>query len=158
MLLICLRLLRNYLCRWPVGGLGGLRYFKCGVFALQRPLRRHPCFMSSFRTACLRGTVNVHGLIVKLWWIYMIFMNQMLGVIHHMHCGCRIIPGGLLVVRQQRHFKSLFLFFLSFFFFLSDCSLWNHCRIGFYCPGWWIICCIFLKQASFFFVLVGKLF
>lgn len=23
----------------------------------------------------------------------MIFMNQMLGVIHHMHCGCRIIPG-----------------------------------------------------------------
>lgn len=73
------------------GGWARLEYFKRVVFALQQQIRHRLCFMSTFRDGrCHR----VHGLIVMLWWICMIFMNQMLGVIHHMRCGCRTISGG----------------------------------------------------------------
>ncbi len=131
-----------------------LKYFKRGVFALQREICHHLCFTSSFRKRCLRRTVNMHVLIVMLWWIYVVFMNQMLGIIHHLHCGsrCRIIAGD---PRCDNNGISKSPFFFLFFPLLLK-WLWNHCRIGFYCPGWWIICCIFLKWPSFF-VLEGKL-
>ena len=64
-----------------------LNYFKCGVFALQREICHHLCFMSSYRKRCLSRTVNVHGLIVIILWLYVIFMDHMSAAIHHMHCG-----------------------------------------------------------------------
>ena len=108
--------------------------------------------MSSFRNGAWAWTVDVHGLIVMLWWIYMIFMNQMRGVIRHTHRGWTQDHTGGPLVWQWRHFKKPFILFI----FIYMKWLWNHCRIGFYCPGRWIICCIFLKNRLLCSVLVGK--
>lgn len=47
------------------------------------------------------------------------------------------------LIWRQRHFK------ITCFLFLSDFSLWNHCRIGFYCPGWWTVLYIFKTNLLF---------
>lgn len=62
----------------------------------------------------------------------------------HPSCGsgCRITP-------QDTWYDDNDISKSPVFLFLSDFSLWNHCRIGFYCPGWWTVLYIFKTNLLF---------